>query len=74
MLKSWSDRHYLLYCHNANFVLENSLKNLKLHLEWVNNPKWHTVTDRVLEILVRNHIINENLNNIILYKETRNYL
>ena len=33
--------------------MANSLKNLKFHLEWVNNPKWHTVTDQVLEIWVK---------------------
>ena len=26
---------------------------MKMHLDWLHNPKWHTITDRVLQILVQ---------------------
>lgn len=49
---SWEERHFLIYCYNGGFLIENSLRNLKMHLEWVNNPKWQTVTDTILTIWV----------------------
>jgi len=49
---SWEDQHYLLYCYNGGFNFEKSIQSMKLHLEWLNTPKWHTVTDKVIQIWV----------------------
>jgi len=49
---SWDRAYCLKFVLKAHTDTKKSLNELKLHMEWLNTPLYHQLTDEVVKLLV----------------------